>query len=250
MSEDGQRLTYKRVLLKLSGGIFGTEKQGLDFKEVAKVGTIIKNVHKKTGVEMAVVVGAGNLFRGRYVEGTKVDHAVADQIGMLGTIMNSLALQEEMERLGNTTRVMSSILIPPVCEFFIRRRAIRHMEKGRIVILAGGTGSPFFTTDSAAALRAVELNCDVLLKASDVDAIYEKDPDKYPNAKKFDFIDYQTALEESYKIMDNTAFALCQSRKMPIIVFNFNQPENLEKIIRGEKIGTLVSDNPPTQSKD
>lgn len=233
--------SYKRILLKLSGEVFGKEKKGLDFLTVGKVAKIIKDVHKKTKVQMAIVVGAGNLFRGRDIEGTDVDHAVADQIGMLGTIMNALALQEEMERLGNTTRVMSSIAIPLVCELFIRRRAIRHMEKGRIVILAGGTGNPYFTTDSAAALRAIELKCNVLLKASNVDVIYDKDPNKYPDAKKLEHVDYQSALETGLKIMDNTAFALCQSRKMPIIVFNFNQPENIEKIIRGEKIGTLVS---------
>ncbi|OGK10360.1 UMP kinase [Candidatus Roizmanbacteria bacterium RIFCSPHIGHO2_01_FULL_35_10] len=234
---------YKRVLLKLSGEVFGKEKQGLDFDAVNKVASVIKNVHTKTGVEIAVVVGAGNLFRGRYIEGTGVDHVVADQIGMLGTIMNAMALQEEMERLGNKTRVMSSIDIPTVCEQFIRRRALRHMEKGRIVILAGGTGNPYFTTDSAAALRAIELKCDIILKASNVDGVYDKDPNKYPDAKKLDNVNYQTALEKKLKIMDNTAFALCQSRKMPILVFNFNQKENLERIINGEPIGTLVSDN-------
>ena len=180
----GTSLPYKRVLLKLSGRVFGTEKQGLDFNEVCKVASIIKNVHRKTGVQIAIVIGAGNLFRGRYVDGTKIDHVVADQIGMLGTVMNALALQEEMERLGNSTRVMSSISIPTVCELFIRRRALRHMEKGRIVILAGGTGNPYFTTDSAAALRAIELKCAVLLKASDIDDIYDKDPKKFPDAKK------------------------------------------------------------------
>src|SRR3990170_2501599 len=230
----GTSLPYKRVLLKLSGRVFGTEKQGLDFNEVCKVASIIKNVHRKTGVQIAIVIGAGNLFRGRYVDGTKIDHVVADQIGMLGTIMNAMALQEEMERLGNKTRVMSSIDIPTVCEQFIRRRALRHMEKGRIVILAGGTGNPYFTTDSAAALRAIELKCDIILKASNVDGVYDKDPRKFPDAKKINRIDYQTALEKGLKIMDGTAFALCQSRKMPIIVFNFERSENLERIIRGE----------------
>ena len=236
-------LTYKRILLKLSGELFAKDKKSIDFENVNQVAQIIKKVHKSTGVEMAIVVGAGNHFRGREIEGTKVDHVVADQIGMLGTVMNSLALQEEMERSGNTTRVMSSISIPTVCELFIRRRALRHMEKGRIVILAGGTGNPYFTTDSAAALRAIELKCSVLLKASNVEAVYDKDPNKFPNAKKLELVDYQTALEKGLKIMDNTAFALCQSRKMPIVVFNFNRAENLERIIRGERIGTLISDN-------
>ena len=236
-------LPFKRILLKLTGELFAKDKKSIDFANVNQVAQAIKKVHKITGVEMAIVVGAGNHFRGREIEGTKVDHVVADQIGMLGTIMNSLALQEEMERLGNLTRVMSSISIPTVCELFIRRRALRHMEKGRIVILAGGTGNPYFTTDSAAALRAIELKCDVLLKASNVDGVYDKDPRKFPDAKKIDRIDYQTALEKGLKIMDGTAFALCQSRKMPIIVFNFERSENLERIIRGESLGTLISDN-------
>jgi len=235
-------LYYKRVLLKLTGKTFGSEKRSIEFNKVNKIAKIIQQVRKNTGVEMAIVVGAGNHFRGRDIEGTSVDHVVADQIGMLGTIMNALALQEEIERLGNNTRVMSSIPISPMCELFIRRRAIRHIEKGRIVILAGGTGNPYFTTDSAAALRAIELKCNVILKASNVDGVYDKDPNKFPDAKKIDYIDYQTALEKGIKVMDNTAFALCQGKKMPIVVFNFNQPGNIERIIKGERIGTLVSD--------
>ena len=236
-----KKLAYKRILLKLSGEIFGSEKKSIDFEKVNKVASIIRKVRKDTNVEMAIVVGSGNLFRGRSIEGTNVDHAVADQIGMLATIMNALALQEELERLGDVTRMMSAVPINPLCEQFIRRRAIRHLEKGRVVILGGGTGHPYFTTDSAAALRAIELRCDVLLKASNVDGIYDKDPNKHSGAKKLDFIDYQTALEKGFKIMDNTAFALCQTRKMPIIVFNFGNPENIEKILYGEKIGTLVA---------
>lgn len=236
-----EKLAYKRILLKLSGEIFGSEKGSLDFNQVNKIALIIQNVRKNTQVEMAIVIGAGNIFRGRFVEDTQIDHVVADQIGMLGTIINSLALQEEIERLGNNTRVMSSIPMQSVCELFIRRRAIRHIEKGRIIILAGGTGNPYFTTDSAAALRAIELRCDVLLKASNVDGVYEKDPKKYPDAKKIDFIDYQSALEKGINIMDNTAFALCQGRKMPIIVFNFNQ-ENIEEILQGKKVGTLITE--------
>lgn len=240
-----KKLAYKRVLLKLSGEMFGSKNRSIDFNQVNKVASIIQKVRKHTGVEMSIVIGAGNLFRGRSIEGTNVDHAVADYIGMLGTMMNALALQEEIERLGNNTRVMSAIPINPVCELFIRRRALHHIEKGRIVILAGGTGNPYFTTDSAAALRAIELRCDVLLKASHVDGVYDKDPKNHPDAKKLDSINYQSALEKNLHVMDNTAFALCQSRNMPIIVFNFNQPENLEKILRGEKIGTLISDINP-----
>jgi len=237
----GRTLAYKRILLKLSGEIFGSEKMSLDFERVSKVASIIRKVRKDTNVEMAIVVGSGNLFRGRNIEGTNVDHAAADQIGMLATVMNALALQEELERLGDVTRMMSAIPIHPLCEQFIRRRAIRHLEKGRVVILGAGTGHPYFTTDSAAALRSIELRCDVLLKASNVDGVYDKDPRKHSDAKKLDFIDYQTALEKGIEVMDNTAFALCQTRKMPIIVFNFGNPENIEKILYGEKIGTLVA---------
>jgi len=235
------KLAFRRVLLKLSGEVFGSEKKSVDFEKINKIASIIQKVRENTKVEMAIVIGAGNILRGRDVEGTKVDHAVADQIGMLGTVINALALQEEIERLGNNTRVMSAIPINPLCELFIRRRALRHIEKERVVILAGGTGNPYFTTDSAAALRAVELRCDVLLKASNVDGVYEQDPKKNLTAKKIDFIDYQTVLEKGVQVMDNTAFALCQIKHMPIIVFQFNE-ENLEKILYGEKIGTLVSD--------
>lgn len=238
-----KKLAFKRILLKISGENFGSEKGGLDFNKVGQIASIIQKVRKDTGVEMAIVVGAGNLFRGRSLENTIVDQAVGDQIGMLGTVMNALALQEEVERLGNNTRIMSAIPVSTFCESFIRRRAIRHIEKGRIVILAGGTGNPYFTTDSAAALRATELRCDVLLKASNVDGVYDKDPKKYPNARKIDFIDYQTALEKGIKVMDNTAFALCQSKHMPIIVFQFSL-ENIRKILQGEKIGTLVANKP------
>jgi len=238
-----KKLAFKRILLKISGENFGSEKGGLDFNKIGQIASIIQKIRKDTCVEMAIVVGAGNLFRGRYIENTPVDHVVADQIGMLGTVMNALALQEEIERLGNNTRVMSAIPIHTFCELFIRRRTIRHIEKGRIVILAGGTGNPYFTTDSAAALRATELKCDVLLKAASVDGVYEKDPEKYPDAKKIDFIDYQSALEKGINVMDNTAFALCQGKHMPIIIFQFSL-ENIKKILRGEKVGTFVGDKP------
>jgi uridylate kinase len=235
-------IIYKRVLLKITGETFASTNKVLDFKKFDYVASIIERIRQRTKVQIAIVLGAGNILRGREVEGTNFDHAVADQMGMLATVINSLALQEAIEKLGNNTRVMSAISMPQICELYIRRRALRHMEKGRIVILAGGTGNPYFTTDSAAALRAIELKCDVILKASTVDGIYTKDPKKFSDAQKLDFVDYQTALEKGLKIMDNTAFALCQARNMPIIVFNFNQPENIEKILRGEKIGTLVAD--------
>lgn len=234
-------MKFRRVLLKLSGEVFGSDKAGLDFSAVEKVAYIIESVRKNTGIELVVVVGAGNLFRGRYVAGTQVDHVVADHIGMLGTVMNALALQECMERMGNNTRVMSAIPIPNFCEPYIRRKAIRHLEKGRTVILGGGTGSPLCTTDFAAALRAVELKCDVILKASNVDAIYDKDPRKFSDAKRLANITHQYAIEKGLRVMDGTAFALCQEERMPIVVFNFNRPKNIERIIAGKQIGTLVS---------
>lgn len=233
---------YKRILLKLTGEILGgEEKKGIDFAAIEKVAKSIENLRKNLDIQLAIVVGAGNLFRARQVEEIGIDRVVADHIGMLGTIMNGLALQERLEWAGNNTRLMSSIEVNPVCEPYINRRAMRHLDKGRIVILAGGTGNPYFTTDSAAALRACELKCDVILKASNVDGIYEKDPRKFPKAKMLDKIDYQFALEKGINVMDNTAFALCQREKMPIIVFNIDNPLNIEKIIKGEKIGTLVT---------
>jgi len=235
---------YKRILLKISGEMFGSQGSGLELgnpdSAIDSVARIIQDVHQKTYAEMAIVVGAGNLFRARYVSGTAVDRVVADQIGMLGTLMNALALQEAMERMGNDTRVMSAIPTNSVCEPYIRRKAMRHMEKGRIVILGGGTGNPYCTTDFASALRSIELKCDVILKASNVDAIYDKDPKKFTDAKKLEKVTYQYALENQLKIMDSTAFALCQDEDMPIVVFNFDKPENIEKIINGDSVGTLI----------
>lgn len=233
---------YKRVLLKLTGELFGNSEthKGLDFNAIQKVASYIVNLNKKSGVEIAIVVGAGNLFRGREVAGTGADKAAADYIGMLGTVMNALALQEEIERAGGVTRVMSEVVVQSVCEPFVRRKAIRHLEKGRIVILAGGTGSPFFTTDSAAALKAAELNCNVVLKGSNVDGVYTADPKKNKDAKLYTKLNYQEALEKGLTVMDNTAFALCQREKIKVIVFNLNLLENIEKIIYGDAIGTLV----------
>lgn len=234
-------MKYKRILLKLSGEVFGKEKQGLDHEAVEKIASELQKIHQNTGIEMAIVVGAGNLFRARFVKGTGVDRVVADHIGMLGTLMNALALQEAMERMGNNTRVMSAFEVKDLCEPFIRRRAIRHLEKGRIVILGGGTGNPYFTTDSAAALRSIELKCHAILKASVVDGVYDKDPRKYPDAQMYKKISYQEVLERNLGVMDSTAFALCQKEKMPIIIFNINNPSNIEKVIQGEKIGTLIN---------
>lgn len=235
------RLKYKRVLLKLTGELFGgKDHQGLDFPAVSKMAKTVFDLRKTTGVEIAVVIGAGNLFRGRNVAGTSIDRTTADHIGMLGTVMNALAFQEELERHGAFTRVMSALPIEAVCEPFIRRRAMRHLEKGRIVILAGGTGNPFFTTDSAAALKACELNCEVLLKGSNVEGVFTSDPKKDKNAKLYKKLSFQEALEKGLTVMDSTAFALCQREKIPVIVFNVKESKNIERIIFGEAIGTLV----------
>lgn len=233
---------YHRIILKLTGELFGgEERKGLDFKSFNRVAKYLHSLQKKTQVQIAVVLGGGNLFRGREVMGTEFDRTTADYIGMLGTVMNALALQEELERLGSEVRVLSSIPTPAVCEPFIRKRAIRHLEKGRIIILAGGTGSPFFTTDSAAALKACELNCEVFLKGSNVDGVFSADPRKDSQATLHKNLKFQEALEKGLTVMDNTAFALCQREKIPVIVFNLSQLENIERIINGEEIGTLVT---------
>ncbi len=236
-------LKYKRILLKLSGEMFGgNKKEGIDFKSVEKIATTLLNLKNKYPIDLAVVIGAGNIFRGRMVNNRNFDRAQADYMGMLGTIINCLALQGEIERMGGQTRLLSEITVTTVCEPFIRRRALRHLDKGRIVILGGGTGNPFFTTDSAAALKATELQCDVVLKGSNVDGVYDSDPKKNNGAKKFETLTYQYALEKGLMVMDATAFALCQHEKIPIIVFDANKLENLEKIISGEKVGTLITE--------
>lgn len=236
-------MKYKRVLLKLSGELFGGEqKRGIDFKSIKKLALYLHNLLKKAPeLEIAIVVGGGNLFRGREVTGSEFDQATADYIGMLGTVMNALALQVELEKVGSDTRVMSAIKMEAVCEPFIRRKAISHLEKGRIVILAGGTGSPFFTTDSAAALKACELGCKIILKGSNVDGVFSADPKLDKDAKLYSSLTFQKALEEGLTVMDNTAFALCQREKIPVIVFNIKNLENIEKIIKGEKVGTIIT---------
>lgn len=232
---------YYKVLLKLTGELFGgNETKGLNFKAIEEIAREVIKIKKETEVKMAIVVGAGNLMRGRWTQGTNVDRSTTDYIGMIGTIMNAMALQEVLERLGSETRLLSSILVASVAEPFIKRRALRHWEKGRILILAGGTGNPYFTTDSAAALRACELNCDVILKGSNVDGVYDKDPNKFPDAKKYDEVNYKDALSKRLDIMDNTAFALCQRENIPIIVFNIHTKDAVIRIIQGEKLGTLI----------
>lgn len=236
-----QKIKYKRVLLKLTGELFAEKNdKGINFQAYENIASQLIKIWKKTKIDLAIVVGGGNIFRGRE-RATNVDEATADYMGMLATIINGMALQEALERLGAPTRMLTAFEVKSVAEPYIRRRAIRHLEKGRIVILTAGTGHPFFTTDSGAALRAVELHCNVILKASLVNGIYSEDPKKNIKAKFYKKLNYQDALENHIEIMDATAFAICQKHKMPIIVFNINNLHNLEKILEGEDIGTLVS---------
>jgi uridylate kinase len=235
-------LKYRRILLKLSGEAVGTRGNGIDAETVHSIAREIQRVHD-LGVEIAVVIGGGNLWRGADAAATGIDRATADYVGMLATVMNSLVMQDAMEKLGMVTRVQTAIEMPPVAEPFIRRRAVRHLEKGRVVILAAGSGNPFVTTDTAAALRAMELNAEVLLKGTKVDGIYDEDPLHNPYARKFAELDYMQALNMGLKVMDSTAISLCKDNHMPIIVFNMQQSGALEAIVRGEKCGTLVSDN-------
>lgn len=242
---------YKRILLKLTGELFGdTDGKGLDFSSVEKIANEIIEIFKKTKVELAIVVGGGNIFRGRE-RGEKVDRATADYMGMLATVINGLALQEALERLGVETRMMTAFEVKAVAEPYIRRRAIRHLEKGRIVILTAGIGSPFFTTDSAAALRAVELGCDVVFKATDVDGVYSDDPRRNPNAKLYKRISFDEVLKKDLEIMDATAFAICRKNNMPIVVFNITDLKGVISYIAGKKksFGTLISGQGRTLSK-
>jgi uridylate kinase len=234
-------LKYRRILLKLSGEALGPQGYGIDAEMVRRLAGEVKRVHD-LGVEIAMVIGGGNIWRGADAAATGIDRATADYVGMLATVMNSLVMQDAMEKLGIITRVQTAIEMPPVAEPFIRRRAEHHLEKGRIVVLAAGSGNPFFTTDTAAALRAVELSAQVLLKATKVDGIYDDDPMRNAQAHKFEQLSYMQALNMGLKVMDSTALSLCKDNEMPIIVFNLHQHGALEAIARGEKCGTLVSD--------
>lgn len=235
-------LKYQRVLLKLSGEALGPKGYGIDAATVRRIAGEVKRVHD-LGVEVAMVIGGGNMWRGADAAATGIDRATADYVGMLATVMNSLVMQDAMEKLGMVTRVQTAIEMPPVAEPFIRRRAVRHLERGRVVILAAGSGNPFFTTDTAAALRAVELNAQVLLKATKVDGIYNEDPMRNASARKFEEISYMQALNMGLQVMDSTALSLCKDNHMPIIVFNLHQEGALEAIMRGEKCGTLVTED-------
>jgi len=235
---------YKRVLLKISGEGFCEEGGfGIDAQALENIGRQCVEVAQE-GVQLAVVVGGGNFIRGAtFSEQGHIPRSTADYMGMLATVLNALALQEMMEKMGQPTRVQSAIGIYSVCEPFIRRRAVRHLEKGRIVILAAGTGNPFFTTDTCAALRATELQTDVLLKATKVDGIYSADPKKNPDARLHREISYEQVLREKLRVMDLTAITLCMERKIPLVVFNLKTPGNIARVVHGENVGTKISPN-------
>jgi uridylate kinase len=235
-------LRYRRVLLKLSGeALMGQGVFGIDPEVVRILSDELASVHQ-LGVELALVVGGGNIFRGVKAASDGMDRVSADHMGMLATLINSLALQDQLEQRGIQTRVLSAIEIRQVAEPFIRRRAIRHLEKGRVIILAAGTGNPYFTTDSAAALRAMEVKAEVLLKATKVDGIYSADPVSTPQATKFPNITYREVLERGLKVMDATAISLCMDNKLPIVVFNIRQDGNIRRVIQGEPIGSVVAE--------
>lgn len=232
---------YKRVLLKLSGeALQGEQGYGIDPKVISEIASQIAKI-VDGGIELAITVGGGNIFRGLAGAASGMDRAQADYIGMLATIMNALALQEGLERAGVDTRVQSAISMQEVAEPYIRRKAIRHLEKGRVVIFAGGTGNPYFTTDTTAALRACEINAEAILKATQVDGIYDSDPHANPDATKFDEISYMEVLSRELHVMDSTATTLCMDNDIPIIVFNLHKPGNIDRVLKGEHVGTTVS---------
>lgn len=242
IAENKEKPVFRRVLLKLSGeALMGDGAYGIDAKTLQNIAEQIRDIYE-LGVEVALVLGGGNIFRG-VAASTQygMDRASADYMGMMGTMINALAMQDALERLDLPTRVMSAIPIQQLCEVYIRRRAIRHLEKNRVVIFAAGTGNPFFTTDTAAALRAMEMHADVLLKATKVDGIYDKDPKKHPEAVRFGKVTYSDVLQRDLKVMDATAVALCRENQLPLIVFDSLQPGNIRRVILGESIGTYVS---------
>lgn len=232
---------FQRVMLKLSGEAFmGPQGFGIHDETVAQIAGEVKEVHE-LGVQMAVIAGGGNIFRGRTLDARGMDRVAADQMGMLATVINALALQDALEKLEVVTRLMTAIEIHQVAEPFIRRRALRHLEKGRVVLLAAGTGNPYFSTDTAAALRAMEVKAEVLLKASKVDGIYDADPLKVKDAKMYARISYLEVISKSLSVMDTTAISLCMDNHLPIIVFNLTKPGNIKRVVLGEKVGSLVS---------
>ena len=233
---------YRRVLLKLSGeALMGSRPFGLEFEVIRAIAEQVKDVHA-LGVQVAMVIGGGNIYRGLAGSSSGIDRVTGDYMGMLATVINSLAVQDALERLDVHTRVLSAIEIRQVAEPYIRRRAMRHLEKGRVIIIAAGTGNPYFTTDSAAALRAMEVKAEVILKATQVDGIYSADPKKEPKAKKLEQITYLEVLEKGLKVMDATAISLCMDNRVPIIVFNLGTRGNIMRAVMGEKIGSIVKE--------
>ena len=234
-------LAFKRVLLKLSGeALAAGQGFGVEETRIHQIASELADVHS-LGVEIAIVVGGGNFFRGVAERARDMDRVAADQMGMLATVINAIALQDALEKHGVFTRVMTAIEMNQVAEPFIRRRAIRHLEKGRIVIFAAGTGSPYFSTDTAASLRAMEIKADAILKATKVDGVYDADPVLVKDAKMFDRISYMDVLKLGLKVMDSTAISLCKDNNLPIVVFNLNRPGNIRRVVTGEKIGSLVT---------
>ncbi len=240
MSESSSELPYRRVLLKLSGeALMGELDYGIDPAMIGRLAREIAAVRER-GVEIALVVGGGNIFRGAGLAAAGMDRVTGDQMGMLATVINALAMQDALERLDVYCRVMSALPIHQVCEEYIRRRAVRHLEKGRVVVFAAGTGNPYFTTDSAAALRASEINADIMLKATKVDGVYDADPATHPDARRFHRVTYDEALEKKLGVMDATAIVMCRDNNIPLRIFNIYEPGNLGRVLSGEDIGTLV----------
>jgi uridylate kinase len=231
---------YKRILLKLSGESLSTDTEVIDPTILGQYAEEIKRVHD-LGVEVAIVIGGGNIFRGASAAKAGIDRVQGDYMGMLATVINGMAVQASLEKQGLYTRMMTAIKVEAVCEPFIRRRAMRHLEKGRIVIFGAGTGNPYFTTDSTASLRAIEIEADVVLKGTRVDGVYSADPEKDPTATRYTHLSFAEAIGKGLKIMDTTAFTLCQENKVPIIVFDMNKTGNLAALVSGEDVGTLIS---------
>lgn len=239
-----ERKTYKRVLLKLSGeALKGKQEFGIDFQFAQRVAGEIKELVESTGVELAVVIGGGNFMRGA-TAGSHIDRATGDYMGMLATMLNAMAMQASFEEAGLQTRILSGLEIKEVAESYIRRRAVRHLEKGRVVIFACGTGNPFFTTDTAAALRGAEIDAEVILKATNVDGVYNDDPRTNADARRYEHVTFTETLTQNLRVMDATAISLCREHNIPIIVFDMHQPGNIRRVIEGESIGTFVGGDP------
>ena len=233
-------MKYKRILLKLSGeSLMGDKSFGIDNNRLSEYANQIKVIYEQ-GVEIAIVIGGGNIFRGVQAANSGMDRTTGDYMGMLATVINSLALQDALESKGVQSRLQSAIEMKEIAEPFIKRKAVRHLEKGRVVVFGAGTGNPYFTTDSAAALRAIEINADVILKGTRVDGIYTEDPEKNPNATKYDAISFDDVYRKGLQVMDMTAFTLCKENDLPIVVFDMDTPGNLTKVLAGEQVGTIV----------